>query len=114
MPPFAGNEQDRVAVGTYLASLSPAAIDLQLPAAELGRQVFGQRCAMCHTVGGKFRPLSLAAMDPDSIDGLLTQLDSLNPEMPSFHGNERERKALAVFLQSGAPYQPANAQGGTR
>lgn len=114
MPPFAGNDQDRAAVGTYLASLSPAAIDPHLPAAEAGSQIFGRRCSMCHTVGGKFRPLSLAGMDVDSIDGLLTQLDSLNPEMPSFHGGERERKALAVFLQSGAPYRPSEAQGGTQ
>jgi len=64
---------------------------------------------MCHTVGGSFRPLSLAGMDTDSIDGLLTQLDSLNPEMPTFHGTEGQRKALALFLQSGAPYQRADA-----
>ena len=114
MPPFAGNEQDRVAVGSYLASLSPAAGNQELPPAELGRQVFGKRCSMCHTVGGGFRPLSLAGMDADSIDGLLTQLDALNPEMPAFHGTESERKSLAQFLQSGAPYQPVSAQGGTR
>lgn len=114
MPTFAGNEQDRLAVGAYLASLSPIGSDQDLPAAELGRQVFGRRCSMCHTVGGSFRPLSLAGTDADSIDGMLAQLDSLNPEMPTFHGTERERKALAVFLQSGAPYQPVSAQGGTR
>ena len=113
MPPFAGNEEDRVAVGVYLATLSPAGDDQGLPPAELGRQVFGRRCSMCHTVGGSFRPLSLAGTGADSIDGLLTQLDSLNPEMPSFHGTERERKALALFLQSGTPYQPAR-HGGLR
>ena len=114
MGPFAGNEQDRVAVGAYLASLSPPDSGEGVPPAELGRQVFGRRCSMCHTVGGKFRPLSLAGMDADSIDGLLTQLDALNPGMPSFHGTEPERKALALFLQSGTPYQPASGQGGTR
>jgi len=114
MPPFAGNQQDRAAVGIYLASLSLPVAEQNMPAAELGREVFGRRCSMCHTVGGKFRPLSLAGMDADSIDGMLTQLDSLNPEMPSFHGSEGERKALAVFLQSGVPYQPTIAQGGTR
>lgn len=114
MPPFAGNEADRVTVGLYLASLSPPGDDQNMPAAELGRQVFGRRCSMCHTVGGKFRPLSLGGMDPDAIDGLLTQLDSLNPEMPGFRGTERERKALGVFLQSGTAYQPTSAQGGTR
>jgi len=109
MAPFAGNEGDRAAVGAYLASLSPPTSDQDLPPAELGRRVFGSRCSMCHTVGGSFRPLSLAGMDTDSIDGLLTQLDSLNPEMPTFHGTEGQRKALALFLQSGAPYQRADA-----
>ena len=56
----------------------------------------------------------MAGMDTDSIDGLLTQLDSLNPEMPHFYGTEQERKALAVFLQSGAPYQPSNNAGRTQ
>lgn len=114
MPPFAGDQQDRVAVGAYLASLSPARLDQEIPPAELGSHVFGQRCSMCHTVGGSFRPLSMAGMDSDSIDGLLTQLDSLNPEMPSFHGTEPERKALAQFLQSGASYRTASTSGGTR
>ncbi len=114
MAPFAGNEQDRVAVGAYLATLSPALEEQVGPAAALGRKVFGRRCSMCHTVGGKFRPLSMAGMDTDSIDGMLTQLDSLNPEMPPFHGTEQERKALAAFLQGGAPYQAANQTGRTQ
>ena len=111
MPPFAGKEQDRVAVGAYLATLSPASDDHSLPAVELGRQEFGRRCSMCHTVGGKFRPLSMEGMDMDSIDGLLTQLDSLNPGMPHFYATEQERKALGVFLQSGDSYQPINNSG---
>jgi len=102
MPPFAGSQQDRFAVATFLASLSPAA-GQAATGAELGRRVLQQRCAMCHTVKGKFRPLDLGGTDADSIDGMLQQLDSLNPDMPPFHGTEAERKALAVFLQSGAP-----------
>ena len=102
MPPFAGNEHDRAAVGAFLASLSPGGEERAANAAALGEQVFQQRCAMCHTVGGKFRPLALSGTDADAIDGLLQQLDSLNSEMPAFHGSERERKALATFLQSGA------------
>ena len=102
MPPFAGNERDRAAVGAFLASLSQGGEE-QPPNAELGHQVFQQRCAMCHTVGGKFRPLTLAGTEIDAIDGLLQQLDSLNSDMPAFHGSERERNALAAFLQSGAP-----------
>ncbi|HZP24650.1 MAG TPA: c-type cytochrome [Terriglobales bacterium] len=102
MPPFAGNERDRAAVGAFLASLSQGGEE-QPPNAELGHEVFQQRCSMCHTVGGKFRPLTLAGTEIDAIDGLLQQLDSLNSDMPAFHGSERERNALAAFLQSGAP-----------
>ena len=102
MPPFAGNEHDRAAVGAYLASLSSPSSESPANAAELGHHVFQQRCSMCHTIGGKFRPLALAGTDADSIDGLLQQLDSLNSDMPPFHGSEQERKALAAFLQSGA------------
>ena len=102
MPPFAGDEHDRAVVGAYLASLSSAGDDQALNGAELGHQVFQQRCSMCHTVNGKFRPLTLGGTDADSIDGLLQQLDSLSSDMPPFHGTERERKALAAFLASGA------------
>jgi len=102
MPPFAGNEHDRAAVGEYLASLAPVTEETGAPSAGLGREVFLHRCSMCHTVQGKFQPLDLAGSDADSIDGMLQQLDSLNPEMPPFHGTERQRKALAMFLQSGA------------
>ncbi len=102
MPPFVGNERDRAAVAAYLASLSSANEEQGLSGAKLGQRVFQQRCSMCHSVGGKFRPLTLAGTDADSIDGLLQQLDSLSPDMPAFHGTEQERKALAVFLASGA------------
>ena len=56
---------------------------------------------MCHTLGGKFRPLQLAGTDAAAIDDMLGQLDMLNPEMPPFHGTVEDRKALATFL-SGA------------
>ncbi|HVP55544.1 MAG TPA: c-type cytochrome [Candidatus Eisenbacteria bacterium] len=103
MPPFAGNQQDRAAVAAYLASLSPPE-QRGTAAADLGRLVFAHRCSMCHTVGDKFRPLAMAGTDADTIDGMLSQLDILNPEMPAFHGNDAERKALASFLASGAAF----------
>lgn len=102
MAPFAGNASDRVAVATYLASLSPVAGEQATDSAALGRQVFRRRCSMCHTVGGKFRPLDLAGTDADAIDGMIQELPDLNPGMPPFHGTDSERKALAQFLQSGA------------
>ena len=102
MAPFAGNQSDRMAAATYLASLSPAAGEQATISAAGGRQVFRRRCSMCHTVGGKFRPLDLAGTDADAIDGMIEDLHDLNPGMPPFHGTDSERKALAQFLQSGA------------
>ena len=100
MPPFAGNEQDRVALGGYLASIAPP-----LPpaaAGELGRQVFDMRCAMCHTLRGKRRPLDFAGMKPDDVDPLLQGLSDLSPNMPPFSGTEAERRALASYLTGAA------------
>jgi mono/diheme cytochrome c family protein len=99
MPKFAGDEHDRAAVGAYLATLSP---ETEHPVNEtaLGRQVFASHCAMCHTVGGKFRPLTLAGTDPSAIDDMIGQLDMLNPEMPHFVGSTEQRKALATYLSA--------------
>jgi mono/diheme cytochrome c family protein len=98
MPPFAGNEQDRAALGRYLASLAPE------PASgggqmELGRQVFETRCALCHSMGGTRRPLELAGMDADTVEQLTRSLDDLNPNMPPFTGTEAERRALVEYLR---------------
>ena len=111
MPPFAGNEQDRTAVATYLASLAPAPAPSADEAAQ-GRLVFEERCAMCHTIGGMFRPLEFGGMDVDAIDGMLQQLDVLSPDMPPFHGSDAERKALSVFLHSGARIDSRSSRSG--
>ncbi len=99
MPPFAGDEHDRAALGGYLASLSPAT-----PAGanekELGQQVFAIHCSMCHSVGGQRRPLDLKGTDPDAIVGMVGSLSDMNPDMPSFTGTDAERHALAVYLSN--------------
>ncbi len=58
MPPFAGDEHDRAALGGYLASLAPATPS-GANEKELGQQVFAIHCALCHSVGGQRRPLDL-------------------------------------------------------
>ena len=97
IPPFAGNERDRAALGGYLASLAPAK-----PAgsneAELGQQVFAMHCAMCHSIGGQRRPLDFRGTDPAAIVGLLGSLSDLSPNMPPFTGTDAEGHALAVYL----------------
>lgn len=101
MPPFAGDANDAAALGGYLAALAPATVAItpgnELPA---GREVFQTRCAMCHTIGGKVRPLGIAGGDPDAIDAIVQQLDAISPQMPAFSGNDAERRALAQWLST--------------
>ena len=101
MPAYAGNEQDRAALGRYLASLAPATITGGNEK-DIGRQVFAMRCALCHTLGGKRRPLDFAGMDTDAIADFTRNLSDLSPDMPPFSGTESERHALAVYLRESA------------
>jgi len=100
MPRFAGNDEDRRALGVYLASLNQdkrtAPADNE---SQLGRMQFETRCAMCHTIAGQRRPLlSFHGADVETADGMLQALDAMNPEMPQFTGSEAERRALAKWL----------------
>jgi mono/diheme cytochrome c family protein len=99
MPPFAGDAQDRAALGSYLASLSPAAPS-GANEKELGQQVFAIHCALCHSVGGQRRPLDFKGTDPEAIVGTLGMLGDINPDMPPFTGTDAEGHALAVYLSN--------------
>ncbi|MGB9197228.1 MAG: c-type cytochrome, partial [Terriglobales bacterium] len=99
MPPFAGDANDRAALGSYLASLAPATPS-GANEKELGQQVFEIHCALCHSVGGPRRPLDLKGTDPDSIAGMLGTLSDINSDMPPFTGTEAEGRALAVYLSN--------------
>ena len=110
MPRFAGDAQDRAALGLYLASLNPApslAID-QNPALA-GKQAFATRCGSCHTVNGRFRPLSnaLAGASSEQIEGLLPVLDSMSPDMPPFSAPPEQAQALAAYLSQALAAAPA-------
>ena len=99
MPPFAGDAHDRAALGSYLASLAPA-IPSGTNDKEIGQQVFAIHCAMCHSVGGRRRPLDLKGTDPEAIAGMLGTLSDINPNMPPFTGTDAEGRALAVYLSN--------------
>ncbi len=99
MPPFAGDQQDRDALGNYLASLAPVTPS-GTNEKEIGQQVFAMHCAMCHSVNGQRRPLDLKGMDPNTIVGMVGSLSDINPDMPSFTGTDAERHALATYLSS--------------
>ena len=99
MPPFAGDEHDRAALGSYLASLAPATPS-GANEKELGQQVFAIHCALCHSVGGQRRPLDFKGTDPEAIVGIIGTLGDINPDMPPFAGTDAEGHALAVYLSS--------------
>jgi mono/diheme cytochrome c family protein len=99
MPPFAGDEHDRAALGSYLASLAPATPS-GANEKELGQQVFAIHCALCHSIGGQRRPLDLKGTDPEAIVGIIGTLGDINPDMPPFTGTDAEGRALAVYLSS--------------
>ncbi|MGB8010853.1 MAG: c-type cytochrome [Terriglobales bacterium] len=99
MPPFAGDANDRAALGGYLASLAPATPS-GANGKELGQQVFAIHCALCHSVGGARRPLDLTGNDADSIAGMLGTLSDINSDMPPFTGTDAEGRALAVYLSN--------------
>jgi len=101
MPEFAGNEGDRNVLGQYLASVAER-LPRAANQAELGRQVFEMRCALCHTIGGSRRPLPLAGMEPGAVSELIGSLSDLSPDMPPFTGSEAEKLALAEFLANGS------------
>jgi len=99
MPPFVGDEHDRGALRSYLASLAPATPS-GANEKELGQQVFAIHCALCHSVGGQRRPLDLKGTDPEGIVGMLGTLGDINPDMPPFTGTNTEGHALAVYLSN--------------
>lgn len=116
MPPFAGNENDRAALGKYLASLNQlpnfANVSDRMTA---GKQSFDNRCGHCHTIDGKMRPLkaAFAGGGADQVQALLPVLDSMSSNMPPFTGTPEEAQLLSEYIAQAVNTTPANvAKGG--
>ena len=109
MPRFAGNEQDRAALGRYLASLNPALTSAASAPKEYGRQIFEIRCGSCHTIDGPFRPLknALRGAPAEQIEALLPVLDSMSPNMPHFSAPDSQAHALAGYMAHALAEEPA-------
>jgi mono/diheme cytochrome c family protein/cytochrome bd-type quinol oxidase subunit 1 len=98
MPPFAGTEAEKVALAAYLTSLNG---DVPPPPTTTldGLALFGQYCSDCHEQNlddplfQRFKGFST-----DQVSYLVTKLDSLNEDMPSFEGSEVERQILAKWI----------------
>ena len=83
MPPYAGNEEDRKALGSYLAGLNPPWHFTITDAnrLEIGEKVFDSRCGHCHTINGKYRPLRgvFEKQSPSDVQGMFAVLGSDEP-----------------------------------
>lgn len=75
-----------------------------------GREVFRVQCMSCHTVDGynAIRPL-VQGWNRELLVTNLRHLDKLKGYMPPFTGTEEELQALASYLESLQPAQPAAA-----
>ncbi len=109
MPPFAGNEADRKALGRYLASLNPA---WQLEITDgnrlkIGERVFDSRCGHCHSVNGRFRPLRgmFENQTPAQVQEVFPALSAMSSDMPNFNAPDDQAQALAFYIshEAGKP-----------
>ena len=109
MPRFAGNEQDRAALGRYLASLNPALTSAAGVPKNTAGKSFEIRCGNCHTIGGPFRPLQnvLRGAGAEQIEALLPVLDSMSPNMPRFSASATDAHALADYMAQELAEPPA-------
>jgi mono/diheme cytochrome c family protein len=102
MPPFAGNEEDRHALGSYLAALNPA-WKFNITDAnrlEIGGKVFAARCGHCHTVNGNFRPLRgiFEKQTPNQVREIFSVLGAMSSNMPDFNAPDDQAQALAFYI----------------
>ena len=102
MPPFAGDEQDRKALGKYLAGLNPE-WHLTITAAnklEMGKKVFDSRCGHCHTVNGSFRPLrgTFENATAAQVAEVFPALGAMSSNMPEFNAPAEQAEALSFYI----------------
>jgi mono/diheme cytochrome c family protein len=103
MPQFGGNEEDRVALGKYLAALNPPENHDAVSDAnrlQIGEHAFQVHCGSCHTINGNFRPLrgAFQGTSAEDVENLLPMLDSMSPNMPHFSAPPDETHALAAYV----------------
>ncbi len=118
MPPYAGNEEDRKALGSYLASLNPAwHFDItDANRLEIGEKVFASRCGHCHSINGNLRPLrgDFENQTPSQVQEMFPALGAMSSNMPNFNAPDDQAKALAFYISQEAskalPQKPAPAQ----
>jgi mono/diheme cytochrome c family protein len=102
MPPYAGDGEDRNALGRYLASLnSPWHFDVtDGNRLEVGEKVFDARCGHCHTINGNFRPLrgAFENQTPNQVHEIFAALGEMSSNMPTFNAPDDQAQALAFYI----------------
>jgi mono/diheme cytochrome c family protein len=106
MPPYAGNEADRKALGSYLASLNPA-WQLEITDGnrlQVGERVFDSRCGHCHSINGRFRPLRgiFENQTPAQVQEVFPALGAMSSDMPNFNAPDDQAQALAFYISQEA------------
>jgi len=104
MPPFFGTPRESALIAEHIwdrVDRRPIGEIYGLAGAELGEKVFEIRCGRCHEFGGfNDNRESLVGLEQDEYDDIFDNGSDYADEMPDFTGDEAERKALIVYLQS--------------
>ncbi len=99
MPPFAGTDQERLALAFYLARLggTPAELPGKQAATGPAQAYFDENCSACHGTGADF-PIGGRGRTPAELHEMLGRLPEINEVMPPFEGPDDLRQALAEHL----------------
>ncbi len=96
MPPFAGTEAERGALGAYLATLYPAA-----PAEPDGQRLFERNCSVCHEAAPYDRAITaIRSFDAETATERLANLPELFVRMPDLKLSAAERAALVQWVRA--------------
>ena len=115
MPPFAGSDAERAALGSYLATLYRAGA----PPSD-GQHLFEENCSVCHEASlGDSAVAAIRGMDSQKASDSLTNLPDLFVRMPDLKLSEPQRIALvqwikAQFAEAGIPAQHSAAADSAR
>ncbi len=95
MPPFAGTEEERYHVVSYLSRFSgePRIYDS-------GKEVYDDRCGNCHTIG-RYRdiiPVTSDFSQEELQEEIIPMLSEMNEDMPPFTAGEEAAEKLARYL----------------
>ena len=99
MPPFAGTEAERAALAVYLSAVQPVTA-AAAEAASDGQSVFEQNCSMCHRVSASGPFFKTLPRDPNTASEALKDLTKLSVIMPDLKLAERQRIALAQWINT--------------